>query len=286
MANELKNVFPLTSVPYAQQFPQGVNVSPVLLGVAINAASAMIARRCKVAFYAKHYLENYGGRRLNYLMLRNAKLVMLNSVVAYPDGPSTTYTASSFDIWYGISKLVFKPSVTGAFFDLWEASQLMPMQGQNAIQVDYLAGYGFATSLAAPISAGVNVPLSVAATTGFTPDQGQWDISDSMYLCLGGGSATSEIVSVSMVGTQLTAASVKYAHALGETVAGGLYDDQVQYGCWLLASNILNAGDLTKKMEAVGHLTGYTQQLRDPKASALWTPEIEEIFAPYKEVPV
>ncbi len=286
MANGLKIVFPLTTASYAQQFPQGANVPLATMAVAVKVASAMIAQWCNAEFYARRYVENYGGRRNNELVLRNRMLVQLNSIVSWPDSSNpTTYTASSFDIWYGAARLAFKPTVTGAFFDSFDAMQVMPNQGRNAIQADYLAGYGFATALSATIAPGANVALPLAATTGYVQDQGQWDATNSSYLVLGSGTPQAEVVSVTSSAGTITAANVAYAHPLADAVSGGIYADDVQMACCFLAYNLLNIGDLTKKMEAVGHLSGYTQQLRDPKGNNVFTDDIKAMLMLYKETP-
>ncbi len=251
----------------------------------IMPVSKMIKNICRGAIFGveRFPTESYDRAFRGELVLAAHPIIQLNSVTLSPDVNPTVLTASSFDIRYQEGRINIKPTAPAVFINGgWYGNESYPF---NMVNVDYHAGRGWVTSLTAPVSPGDNVVLPLAATYGYSPEQGPWSIGNTNALVLDPGQPYEENVLVATNSSgQAVAMSVLYPHASGAFVGGGLIPPDVQFAAARMIGNILASPDGTKSMEGLANRYGYEWQVRKSPSGTIVDPEVLQLLMPYFEV--
>ncbi len=282
----------MISASYLNNFPAAAGATASYVDLLIAGMTAAIEMETSRSYYARRetadgYPPLSGGR----LVLRKAPLIALNSLVISPDVSPVTFTQSNFDIRYKPGVIAFNATTQGTFFSRYDWG--LGQRGQlNQTVVDYFHGFGWLTTLTAPVAPGANVTLPLAALSGVTPEQGYWSVGNTGSVLLDSGLATEEAVIVTVTAgtygspTAVTASNVQYNHASGGFVSGPLAPASAQLACAIACCNVLNQPDFTKKTEGVGRIGGYVTAIRDCPSGAIFTPEVLRLLGPVADVVV
>ncbi|MGC8624473.1 MAG: hypothetical protein ACP5VQ_04330, partial [Phycisphaerae bacterium] len=149
----------------------------------------------------------------------------------------------------------------------------------DAVQTDYIAGFGFTTISTVAIVPGVQI-VTPAAMTGMNMGQ-PWAMQEGVTLLIDPGTAVEEMVTVSLVAGNTFTATFAQAHIAGAVICGVVIPDDIAFATALAVGNVLNAPDLTKQRESQGKTIGYEYLVR--AGDLIFTTEITNILNRYRD---
>ena len=258
--------------------PGSANVNPATLAAIISAVSKAIERYCQRSFIPSAFTELYDSPNRPYLMLRQTPVLLLNSVTLFPTGLyPLVCTADQFDLRPQIGRISFKPQAA--------QSLAVPFPWRrgfrclDAVEVNYLAGFGFTTTGTAAILPGVQT-VAPATMIGVNMDQ-PWAINAGTLLVMDPGTAVQETVTVSLTLSNSFTAAFAQSHAAGAVICGVVIPDDIAFATALAVGNVLNEPDLTKQRESQGKTIGYEYLAR--MGDLIFTTEIINILNRYRD---
>ena len=268
----------ITSAYCSTIVPGSADVNPQTLAAIISAVSDAIQRYCQRTFIPTRFTELYDSPNRPYLMLRQTPVLLLNSVTLFPTGLSPlACTAEQFDLRPQIGRISFKPQAAQSLtapFPWWCGFQRL-----NAMEVDYIAGFGFTTTNTSAIDPGTQM-ITPAAMTGVNMDQ-PWAIGAGAALVMDCGTAMQETVTVSAVTADTFTATFSQPHVAGAVICGVAIPDDIAFATALAVGNVLNEPDLTKQRESQGKTIGYEYVAR--AGDLIFTAEIINILNGYRD---
>lgn len=268
----------ITSAYCSTVVPSSTAVNTQTLAALISAVSDAIERYCRREFVPTRLIELYDSPDQPYLMLRQTPVLALNSVTLFPTGLNPIiYTAGQFALRPQVGRISFRPYAAGMPEISFPCG--LTFRRLNAVEVDYIAGFGFTTDSAAAIPAGAQI-VTPAAMIGLSINQ-PWAISAGTMLVVDPGSAVQETVTVSAVTADTFTALFTQPHAAGTVICGVLIPDDIALAAALAVGNVLNAPDLTKQRESQGKTIGYEYLAR--VGDLMFTAEILNILNRYRD---
>ncbi len=270
----------LITTTFAQGICPGIAAAPAgLVAAAISAVSARIIQFCRRDFLPNRYIELYDAPRSGALILRQTPVLALNTITLLPT--STTplpFSADQFDLRPQVGRVIFRPGAMVWFsVENWPWAGL-PIAGLDAIEADYVAGFGFMTNPLSEIAAGTST-VTVDATSGVSFSQA-WQLAAGNTLVVDAGETTQETVQITAVGSDNFTATFALAHSIGPLLGSAIPPD-VQLAAALMVGNIVNQADLTKQRESQGRTVGYEYVVRP--GDLFLTPELRSLLTPYRD---
>ncbi len=268
----------ITSAYCSTVVPNSANVNSATLAALISAVSEAVARYCRRTFIPARFIELYDSPNRPYLMLRQTPVLLLNSVTLFPTGLyPLVCTADQLDMRPGIGRISFKPQAAESLavpFSLQRGYRRL-----DAVQADYIAGFGFATTSSMAILPGVQ-SLAPAAMTDINMDH-LWAIGVGSTLVIDPGTAVQETVTVSEITANTFTATFSQPHNAGSVICGVVIPADLALATALAVGNVLNEPDLTKQRESQGKTIGYEYLAR--MGDLIFTPEIISILDRYRD---
>lgn len=273
----------LITTEYVQSVVAAAADAPATtLAAIISAVSQRIVQYCRRDFSPNRYMELYDAPRSGQLLLRQTPVIALNAVTLLPTSNNPmTFTADQFDLRPTVGRVIFRPGAMAWFSaENWPFADL-PIAGADAIEVDYVAGFGFMTSALAAIAPGQNTVI-VENASGLS--QGQpWLLQPGGLLTIDAGLITQETVAISAVSGNSFTAIFDLAHQAGPLL-GAVIPQDVQMAAALMVGNVINQADLTKARESQGRTVGYEYVVRP--GDLFLTPEVQNLLMPYRDAMV
>ncbi len=268
----------ITSAYCSTVVPNCANVNLQTLAAIISAVSVSVTRYCQRDFIPTRLVELYDSPNQPFLMLRQTPILALNSVTLFPTGADPIIcSAEQFDLRPQVGRISYKPQAAG----LLELPFLrgFGFRRINAIEVDYIAGFGFTTSSLAGFPSGVQnvTPAAMNAVSINEP----WAITVGAMLVMDPGTAVEETVTVSAVSADSFSATFTQAHDANAVICGVMIPDDIALATALAVGNVLNAPDLTKQRESQGKTIGYEYLVR--MGDLIFTTEILNILNRYRD---
>ncbi len=258
--------------------PGTANVNAATLAAVISAVSDSVQRYCRRNFTPAAYTELYDSPNRPYLMLRQTPVLLLNSVTLYPTGLyPLVCTSDQFDLRPEIGRISFKPQAA--------QSLAVPFPWRlgfrclDAVEVNYIAGFGFTTTSTLSVLPGEQV-ITPTAMIGVNINQ-PWAIEAGATLVIDPGTAVQETVTVSAVSGNTFTAPFTQPHAAGAVICGVQIPEDIAFATALAAGNIFNQPDLTKQRESQGKTIGYEYLVR--AGDLIFTTEITNILDRYRD---
>jgi hypothetical protein len=258
--------------------PASANANPAALAAIISAVSDAIGHYCRRNFIPNAYTELYDSPSRPYLMLRQTPVLRLDSVTLFPTGLyPLVCTADQFDLRPRIGRISFKPQAAQCLAVPFPWRQ--GFRRLDAVEVQYIAGFGFITTGSQPILPGVQT-VTPAAMTGINIDT-PWAIDTDTQLIIDPGAAVQETVTVSEALSGSFTATFAQPHAAGAAICGVMIPDDIALAAALAVGNVLNEPDLTKQRESQGKTIGYEYLAR--MGDLIFTTEISNILNRYRD---
>ena len=270
----------LISSEYAQSVSAAVaNAPAAMTAAAISAVSRRIVQYCRRDFIPNRYLELYDAPRSGQLMLRQTPVMALNSVTLMPTSTTPmTFSPDQFDLRPAVGRVIFRPGAMAWFsVENWPFADL-PIAGADAIEVDYIAGFGYLISVPGAIAAGVNT-INTGSISGLSQGQ-SWSLQPGELLTVDAGISTQETVAITAVSSTGFTATFAMAHSAGPLL-GAMIPLDVQLAAALMVGNVINQADLTKARESQGRTVGYEYVVRP--GDLFLTPEVANLLMPYRD---
>ncbi len=261
--------------------PGTANVNAASLAAVISAVSDAVQRYCRRNFTPAAYTELYDSPNRPYLMLRQTPILLLNSVTLYPTGLyPLVCTPDQFDLRPEIGRISFKPQAA--------QSLAVPFPWRlgfrclDAVEVNYIAGFGFATTSTLSVLPGEQI-VTPAAIAGTNIDQ-PWAITAGATLVMDPGTVVQETVTVSAASGNTFTATFTQPHAAGAVICGVEIPADIAFATALATGNVFNQPDLTKQRESQGKTIGYEYLVR--AGDLIFTTEITNILDRYRDAVV
>ena len=271
----------ITSAYCSTIVPGTANVNAATLAAVISAASDAIQRYCRRSFTPAAYTELYDSPNRPYLMLRQTPVLLLNSVTWYPTGLyPLVCTPDQFNLRPEIGRISFKPQAAQSLAAPFPWR--LGFRCLNAVEVNYIAGFGFTTTSTLAVPPGERI-ITPTAMIGTNIDQ-PWAIEAGATLVIDPGTAVQETVIVSAAAGNTFTALFVQPHAAGAVICGVEIPEDIAFATALAVGNIINQPDLTKQRESQGKTIGYEYLVR--AGDLIFTTEIINILDRYRDAVV